>query len=124
LLQPSYGIFAFFNSSAGTVGGIHNFAGNAFAHGSFTTQAGVVYQPADTKSGFAVSTYFYRNLVVCATYAAGTYFEERHNIFHSRVKYFKGIFAGFSTDKIKSIIYNAFCNAFFAIKHDFVDESG
>ena len=44
---------------------------------------------------FTVCTNFYRNLVVCAAYTTGPYFQQGHNVFHSGIKYFQRIFTRF-----------------------------
>ena len=118
------GIFTLLNGSAGTIGSIHDFAGYAFAHGSFTTEACIIYQPADTQGGFAVCANFYRNLVVRTAHAPRPYFQQGHYVLHSGIKNFQRILTRFGTDYVKCIIYDAFSNAFLTVQHYFINKSG
>ena len=117
-------IFTLFDGSTGVVGSVHQFAGNTFVHRLFTTQAGIVDEPANPQSGLAVSADFNRNLVVGTADAASFNFQRRHDVLHGSVENFHGVFARFGMDQIKCIIDNAFSDTFFAVEHNLVDESG
>ena len=79
--------------------------------------------PAETQGLSAFRTDFHRNLVSGTADTASLDFKDRHNIFHSLLEHFEGVFTCLFFDDVKSAVDDLLGDTFFTIEHNTVDET-
>ena len=117
------GIFFLLYGCARIIESIHQFSCQTFFHCTFAAQTGIVDHPADSQCQTAVCTNFNRHLVVGTADTTGTDFQNRHYIIQSLFENFDWVFVKLAAANIECTIYNGFCNALFAVEHNFIDET-
>ena len=115
-------VFLFLHRAAGIVVGVHKFRRELFGHLALASLSRIDDEPADREGLTSFGPDLDGNLVVGAADTAGLDFHDGHNVFHRLLEDIHGIHVQFLPHDLKRVVNDCLGRAFFAVKHDLVDE--